>query len=34
VGAVMASAAAKGEIVRNEGAKKEAYELGKRAAGK
>jgi len=34
VGAVMASAAAKGEIARNEKAKKEAYELGKKAAGK
>jgi multimeric flavodoxin WrbA len=34
VGAVMASAGAKGEIARNEKAKKEAYELGKKADGK
>jgi multimeric flavodoxin WrbA len=34
VGAVMASAAATGEIVKNEKSKKEAYELGKKAAGK
>jgi len=34
IGAVMASAAAKGEIARDEKAKKEAYELGKKAAGK
>jgi multimeric flavodoxin WrbA len=34
VGAVMASAAAKGEIARNDKANKEAYELGRKAAGK
>lgn len=32
IGAVMASAAAKGEIAKNEKAKREAYELGKKAA--
>ncbi len=31
IGAVQASAGAKGEIARNEAAKKQAYELGKRA---
>ena len=34
VGAVMASAAAKGEIEKNEKSKKEAYELGKKIAEK
>jgi multimeric flavodoxin WrbA len=34
IGAVMASAAAKGEIEKNEKSKKEAYDLGKKAAGK
>ena len=34
IGAVMASAAAKGEIAKDEKAKKEAYELGKKAAQK
>jgi multimeric flavodoxin WrbA len=34
VGAVMASAAAKGEIEKNEKSKKEAYDLGKKAVGK
>jgi hypothetical protein len=32
IGAVQASAAVKGEIAKNEKAKKEAYELGKKAA--
>jgi multimeric flavodoxin WrbA len=34
IGAVMASAAAKGEIEKNEKSKKEAFDLGKKAAGK
>ena len=34
IGAVMAAAGAKGEIGKDEKAKQEAYELGKKAAGK